>query len=32
LAASRTPVAVSPEVTWIYHVGHVNTLGMPSAW
>jgi len=22
----------SPEVTWIYHVGHGNTLGMPSRW
>jgi hypothetical protein len=24
--------AVSPEVTWIYHVGHGNTLGMPNKW
>jgi hypothetical protein len=24
--------AVSPEVTWIYHTGHRNTLGMPNAW
>jgi hypothetical protein len=32
LAEHRIPVAVSPEVTWIYHVGHGNTLGMPSAW
>jgi hypothetical protein len=32
LAHERIPVAVSPEVTWIYHVGHGNTLGMPSRW
>ena len=32
LASERVPVAVSPEVTWIYHVGHGNTLGMPSRW
>ena len=31
-AAHRVPVAVSPEVTWIYHVGHRNTLGMPTGW
>ena len=22
----------SAEVTWIYHVGHGNTLGMPNRW
>jgi hypothetical protein len=32
LAHERVPVAVSGEVTWIYHVGHGNTLGMPSRW
>jgi hypothetical protein len=32
LARERIPVAVSGEVTWIYHVGHGNTLGMPSRW
>lgn len=32
LAYERIPVAVSPEVTWVYHVGHGNTLGMPSRW
>jgi hypothetical protein len=24
--------AVSPDVTWIYHTGHRNTLGMPDRW
>ena len=32
LAAARARIAVSPEVTWIYHLGHGNTLGMPSRW
>jgi hypothetical protein len=32
LAYERAKVAVSPEVTWVYHVGHGNTLGMPSRW
>jgi len=32
LAAERIPVAVTGEVTWIYHTGHRNTLGMPDAW
>jgi hypothetical protein len=32
LAHHRAKVAVSPEVTWIYHVGHGNTLGRPSRW
>ena len=32
LAHEGARIAVSPEVTWIYHVGHGNTLGMPSRW
>lgn len=32
LAHYRAKVAVSPEITWIYHVGHGNTLGRPSRW
>ena len=32
LAHYKAKVAVSPEVTWIYHVGHGNTLGRPSRW
>lgn len=32
LAAAGARFAVSPEVTWIYHTGHGNTLGMPNAW
>lgn len=32
LAAEKIPVAVTGEVTWIYHTGHKQTLGMPSAW
>ena len=32
LAAAGAKFAVSPEVTWIYHTGHGNTLGMPNAW
>jgi hypothetical protein len=32
LAKAGARFAVSPEVTWIYHVGHGNTLGMPNAW
>ena len=32
LASAGAKFAVSPEVTWIYHVGHNNTLGMPNAW
>jgi hypothetical protein len=32
LAHERVPVAVTGEVTWVYHVGHGNTLGMPSRW
>lgn len=32
LAHDGARIAVSPEVTWIYHVGHGNTLGMPSKW
>lgn len=32
LAHEKIPVAVTGEVTWIYHTGHKNTLGMPSAW
>jgi hypothetical protein len=32
LAAAGARFAVSPEVTWIYHTGHSNTLGMPNAW
>lgn len=32
LAHERARIAVSPEVTWVYHVGHGNTLGMPSKW
>ena len=32
LAAAQAKFAVSPEITWIYHTGHSNTLGMPNAW
>jgi hypothetical protein len=32
LAHEKIPVAVTGEVTWIYHTGHKQTLGMPSAW
>jgi hypothetical protein len=32
LAAAGARFAVSPEITWIYHTGHSNTLGMPNAW
>jgi hypothetical protein len=32
LAAAGARFAVSPEITWIYHTGHGNTLGMPNAW
>jgi hypothetical protein len=32
LAAIGAKFAVSPEITWIYHTGHSNTLGMPNAW
>jgi hypothetical protein len=32
LAKAGARFAVSPEVTWIYHTGHGNTLGMPNAW
>jgi hypothetical protein len=32
LAHERIPVSVTPEVTWVYHVGHGNTLGMPRNW
>lgn len=32
LAKAGAKFAVSPEVTWIYHTGHRNTLGMPNAW
>jgi hypothetical protein len=32
LASAGARFAVSPEVTWIYHKGHSNTLGMPNAW
>jgi hypothetical protein len=32
LASAGARFAVSPEVTWIYHTGHGNTLGMPNAW
>lgn len=32
LAAAGAKFAVSGEVTWIYHTGHANTLGMPNAW
>lgn len=32
LAQARIPVAVTGEVTWIYHTGHKNTLGMPDQW
>jgi hypothetical protein len=32
LAEAGARFAVSPEVTWIYHVGHKNTLGRPNAW
>ena len=32
LAQAGAKFAVSPEITWIYHTGHSNTLGMPNAW
>jgi hypothetical protein len=32
LAKAGAKFAVSGEVTWIYHTGHKNTLGMPNAW
>jgi hypothetical protein len=32
LAKAGARFAVSPEVTWVYHTGHRNTLGMPDAW
>ena len=32
LCAIGARFAVSPEVTWIYHTGHQNTLGMPDRW
>ena len=32
LAKAGAKFAVSPEITWIYHTGHGNTLGMPNAW
>lgn len=32
LAAAGAKFAVTGEVTWIYHTGHGNTLGMPNAW
>ena len=32
LAAAGAKFVNSPEVTWIYHVGHGNTLGMPGRW
>jgi len=32
LAHYGAKFAISPEVTWIYHVGHGNTLGMPNRW
>lgn len=32
LAKAGAKFSVSPEVTWIYHTGHANTLGMPNAW
>jgi hypothetical protein len=32
LAEAGARFAVSGEVTWIYHTGHKNTLGMPNAW
>jgi len=32
LARGGAKFAVSPDVTWIYHTGHGNTLGMPNAW
>jgi hypothetical protein len=32
LAKAGARFSVSSEVTWIYHTGHGNTLGMPNAW
>jgi hypothetical protein len=32
LAKLGAKFAVSPDVTWIYHTGHGNTLGMPNVW
>lgn len=32
LGEQKIPVAVTGEVTWIYHTGHSQTLGMPNAW
>lgn len=32
LCAMRARIVNSPEVTWIYHVGHGSTLGMRNRW
>lgn len=32
LARAGAKFSVTGEVTWIYHTGHKNTLGMPDAW
>jgi hypothetical protein len=32
LAAANKHITNIPEVTWIYHVGHGSTLGMPIKW
>lgn len=32
LCAMKARIVNSPEVTWIYHVGHGSTLGMRNRW
>jgi glycosyltransferase involved in cell wall biosynthesis len=32
LAAANKYITNIPDVTWIYHVGHPSTLGMPNRW
>ena len=32
LVAANKKIVHHPELTWIYHVGHGSTLGMPVRW
>jgi hypothetical protein len=32
LVAADKKIVHHPELTWIYHVGHPSTLGMPVKW
>jgi hypothetical protein len=32
LVAADKKIVHHPELTWIYHVGHGSTLGMPVKW